>query len=437
MIKNYIKTAIRNLKKHRLYSIINVIGLIIGLSVSIMIIIFVKNELSYDKFHANSENIYRLGTKQEETNKIRNSAITSPPMGPDIVTRVPEVKDQVRLRPYKGASIQYKNENFTDNQVVFAGESFFNIFSFDLLIGRKKEVLNEPNSVVLSKEMSKKMFGNKNPLGKTLVIHNKFKVTVTGIAENVTQNSHIKYDAVVSFATLTQIPDFYTGWDGNYSFYTYLLVEEGIPASEAKPKIADLFNRKLNNKIKESGWNYEPILEPLKDIYLRSDLLYDFVRSGSIKNVYIFSGVAFFILLIATINFMNISTALSLKRMKEVAIRKVTGATKNTIIRQFLGESLLMSLLALIGALILMEIFLPYFNELFNRDLTIYQQSNRAVLLVVPIFIILIGILAGSYPAFYISRFKPVNIMANSLPGKISGLKIQNLLVLVQFIISI
>jgi len=437
MFRNYFKIALRNIKKRKVYSFINLIGLVLGLSISIIIMIYVKNELSYDKFHENYENLYRLGIKLDRNSGIRRSSITSPAMGTDLVAEVPEIKDQVVLKPYPGASIQVNNNNFTGNTVVFASESFFNIFSFDLIVGSKDDVLKEPNSIVLSKSLSKKIFGNDNPLGKTMVIHNKFKVTVTGIVENVTQNSHIKYDAVTSFSTLKQIPDFVNNWRGNFSYFTYLLFEKGVEKNQVKPKVTELFDEKLNDRDNESAWRYEPILEPMKDIYLKSNLLYDFSKSGSMTRVWVFSGIAFFILLIATINYMNLSTALSLQRIKEVGIRKVTGATKSKIIYQFLGESLLITLLALVGSMILIEVSLPFFNDLFNRELVVYSKLNLPLLTGIPIFIFLIGILAGSYPAFYISSLKPVSIMQNSLPGKMSNLKIQNTLVLIQFIISI
>jgi len=434
MFRNYLKTAIRHLKRNRVYSILNLTGLAIGLAISIIIMLFVLNELSYDRFHAHADNIYRLGIKQKRIHSINRSAITSPAMGKDLVSNIPEITDQVLLKPYNQATLLKDEKKYSAGEVLFAGESFFQIFSFDLLVGDKQQALTTPNSIVITRKLSRKIFGDKDPLGETLLLQNKFRVTVTGIAQAPPSNSHIGFDAVVSFSTLHQIKDFYIGWDGNFSYYTYLLFEDGKIPGDAKGAISDLFDRKINQKME--NWRYDPIFEPLEEIYLKSALLYDFSRSGSMRTIYIFSGIAFLILLIASINFVNLSTALSLNRIKEVGLRKVNGASKKKIIQQFLGESMFMSLLALLLAMILIEMTLPGFSQFFQKQLSLYQPSNGPLLIAIPLLVVFIGITAGSYPAFYVARIRPAISIKDQLSGKMLNLTMQNALVLVQFIIS-
>ena len=434
MIRNYLQTAIRHLKRNRVYSFLNLMGLAVGLTISIIIMLFVLDEMSYDQFHARSGNIYRLGIRQERSHSLNRSAITSPAMGKDLVTNIPEITDQVLLKPYPQATLLKDEKKYSTDEVVFAGDSFFQIFSFDLLVGNKKQVLENSNSIVITRQLARKIFGERDPLGETLLVHNKFKVTVTGIAKAPPSHSHIDFDAVVSFSTLHQIRDFYVGWDGNFSYYTYLLFEDGKTPGDANQAILNLFDRKINQKMET--WRYEPIFEPLEDIYLKSDLLYDFSRSGSMRTVYVFSGIAFLILLIATINFVNLSTALSLNRVREVGLRKVNGASKKRIVQQFLGESMLMSILALILAMILIEITLPWFNHFFQKQLSVYQSSNWPLLAGIPFLVVFIGIIAGSYPSFYVARVRPAISIKDQISSKMPNLSMQNALVLVQFIIS-
>ncbi len=434
MFRNYLKTGLRHLKRNRVYSLLNLMGLAIGLTISIIIMLFVLNEMSYDRFHTHSDNIYRLGIRQERSHSLNRSAITSPAMGKDLVSNIPEITDQVLLKPYRQATLLKDEKKYSTDEVLFAGDSFFQIFSFKLLVGNKKQVLKNPNSIVITRQLARKIFGDRDPLGKSLLVHNKFEVTVTGIAEAPPSHSHIDFDAVVSFSTLNQIIDFYRGWDGNFSYYTYLLFEDGKAPGDTEGAILDLFNRKVNEKME--NWRYEPLFEPLEEIYLHSDLLYDFSRTGSMRTIYVFSGIAFLILLIATINFVNLSTALSLNRVREVGLRKVNGASKKRIVQQFLGESMLMSILALILAMILIEITLPWFNLFFQKQLSVYQSSNWPLLVGIPFLVVFIGIIAGSYPSFYVARIRPAVSIKDQISSKMPNLSMQNALVLVQFIIS-
>lgn len=436
MFRNYIKIAFRNFRKFKVYSLINLSGLIIGLSVSILIIIYVKGEVSYDKFHENYENIYRMGLKQMRGDDAETMAPVSPAMGPDIKAEIPEFKDHVILKPIGKASLSIDKNEYTSQKMLLAGNSFFDIFSFPIIKKTTDDPLKNPNSLVLSETLAQRIFGEKEPLGQTLMYQNDKLLTVTAVVEDAPLNSHIQYDAILSFSTNSGQPDFYNKWDGNIGYYSYFLMQEGVkPTFDSR--LSDLFYVKVNKKIEQAGWKVEPVFEPLENIYLKSDLLYDFSSEGNLNRVYIFSIIAFFILIIATINYMNLSTALSLQRIKEVGIRKVTGASKKRIITQFLGETIFLSMVALIISMILIEVLQPFFSQLIDKPLSIYSAHNSLILMGIPVLVILLGILAGSYPAFYVSSFEPVSILKNTLGNKKGGSKLQNILVLTQFVISI
>jgi putative ABC transport system permease protein len=376
-----------------------------------------------------------LGLKKEQGDKTVPSAITSAAMGPDIVSEIPGVKDYLLYKSIGKFPLKKNEDSYNEFYLTFAGESFFDIFSFELLEGNPEKVLKAPGSVVITRQMAESMFQEKDPLGQTLYIRGETPLTVTGIVEEPPNNSQFRFDAIISMATYKQMSEFCMGWKCNFSFHTYLLFEPHASKGQIHFKLNDLFNDKVNSK---SHWKYYPILEPLGDIYLKSDLQFSYTRTGSLEDVYIFSAIAFFILLIAAINFINLSTALSLKRIREVGIRKITGATKARIITQFMSESVLMSLVAMIGALMLMEALLPYFNNLFNTELTLYHPSHRTVIWLIPLLPLAIGLLAGSYPALNISRYMPLQIIQKALgPHKKSGLSLRNGLVLIQFVISI
>jgi len=437
MLRNYFKIAVRNIFRNKVFSFINIFGLAIGLTVSIIILVFVKHELSYDKFHSNHHNIYRLGNSMMQGKNITLSAITSPAMGPDLTQKLPEIKKFVRLSTSQGGAYTYENENYDSKKLLFADSTFFKIFSFKLISGDPESVLEAPNSIVLAEDLAKRIFKDVNPVGKSLVLNGNMNLMVTGIAKNPPTNSHIKFDALVSFNTYSEQEGFYGRWDGNFSYYTYLEFQEGISPDIINPKMENVFNEKLNKDIESMGWKILPICEQLKDVYLRSDLQDNYFETGNLKTVYIFIAIAIFILAIACINFMNLSTALSFKRTKEIAVRKVVGATRRKIIGQFLNESVLLSFIALIVALIFIETFMPTFNGLFGKELKLYTKSNIDLIISIPVIALFLGLISGSYPALIMSGFKPVNLMKGL---KINGnrkLSLQNILVVFQFVVSV
>ena len=435
MLRNYLKIAFRNIFRNKVFSFINILGLSIGLAVSIIILIYIKHELSYDKFHENYHNLYRMGVSQAQGESIILSAITSPAMGPESAAVMPEIKNCARISTPQGGTFKYKEESFDTGTTIQADSTFFEMFSFKLLIGDKKSVLKEPNSVVLTKTIAKRIFNEKNPIGEQLNYHSDIILTVTGICEDIPSNSHIKFNSVVSLNTYTSRPDFSYYWDGNFSYYTYVELENNTTPDQLKDKLDDLFYEKLNKKLESFGWKILPFFDPIADIYLRSKAEYNF-NKGNPTTVKVFTFVAIFLLFIASINFMNLSTAISFKRFKEVAVRKVSGASKRKIIRQFLNESVILSFISLVLALIFIEIFMPGFNKMFNSSLRFYTFSNLTVILLVPLVALLIGVISGFYPALIMSGFKPVNLIKGYKIKANRKLSIQNILVIIQFIIS-
>ena len=435
MIRNYFKIAFRNITRNKVFSFINILGLAIGLAVSIIILVYVRHELSYDKFHSNSENIYRLGISQAQGESITLSGITSPASGPDLYREIPDIKNYVRISTPQSGMYSYNNEEL-NSRTIFADSTFFEIFSFQLLVGDASEVLKHPYSVVLTESYARKLFKEKNPLGMQLTLNSDLQLMVTGIAKDVPTNSHLKFDALVSLNTFTEQENFYNKWDGNYSYYTYIEIVAGSNINDILQKSNEIFDEKLNVKLREFGWNVLPIYEPLNDLYLNSIVQFNAYDTGSKTTVKIFIVIAIFILVIACINFMNLSSSLIIKRVKEVAIRKVIGAGRRKIIAQFLNESVLLSLIALIVGLIFIEIFMPSFNQMFQKELGLYRIENLYLIISIPLLVILIGVISGSYPALIMSGFKPVNLMKGL---KIKGnrkLSLQNILVVLQFVIS-
>jgi putative ABC transport system permease protein len=437
MFQNYLKIAIRNIFRNKVFSFINILGLAIGLAVSIVIIVYVKHELSYDRFHLNHENIYRMGFSQAQGENITLSALGSPAIGPDISNEFPEIKGFVRISPPQEGIYTINNENFDSKQLVYADSTFFEIFTFDLLHGDPKLVLKSPNSIVLAQSLAIKIFKDINPVGQTLVIDGDLLVTVTGIVKDPPSNSQLKFDALLSFNTFSEQEDFNDRWDGNFSYYTFFEFNEGINIETLSEKMENFFYEKLNKDIEVYGWKILPLFEPLKDIYLRSQIQDNYYETGSLKTVYIFITIAIFILVIACINFMNLTTALSFQRIKEVAIRKAIGASRQKIIKQFLYESILLSFLALIIALIFIETFAPTFNGLLGKELSLYTNSNIYILMGIPGIVVLLGLISGTYPALIMSGFNPTNLIKGL---KIRGnrkFSLQNILVVFQFTISI
>lgn len=441
MIKNYLKIALRSIKKYKAYSFINILGLAIGISCCLLILLFVQDELSYDRYHEKADSIYRLVDSLDVDHpRSRHYALSSAPFAPALKNEFPEVEDAVRLFSGRSRMMAYQEKKYYEYGLFFADSSLFGIFTFPLKKGNPDTALDAPHTIVISESTALKYFGREEPMNKTLKIDDQ-DYLVTGVMEDMPRNSHFHADMFGSMKTLEQIPGvqerYFQSW-ARHEFYTYLLLREGSSAEDLEAKLPGFIDKHAAAQIKTIlGSTLSSHLQPLKSIHLRSNLQHEISPTGDIKYVYIFSVIAVFILLIACVNFMNLATARSASRSKEVGMRKVVGATRSQLIKQFLGESLLFTLFAMFLALIFVKAALPYFNALTGKDLDVRYLDNFVLLGSILFILIFVGIISGSYPSFFISRYQPANVLKGSSsvgPGKSL---MRKGLVILQFSISI
>lgn len=431
MLKNYFITAIRYLWKQKGFSIINLIGLTIGMSVCYFALLFVHFELSYDTYHEKADRIYRLVTDiktEHGTDKLSTTAI----MAPAIQAAFPEVQASTRIF-LDYLIIQMDEEQYGEEKIAYADSSIFSVFTFPLTSGNPVKSLNAPYSVILSETSARKYFGEQNPLGKTLKVNGKEQATVTGVMKDIPENSHFKVDMLFSMSTLGE------EWMQNskrFFFYTYLLLPEDHDATALEAK----FPAFVKDHIDQSKGKYSLALEPLKTVYLdgkpRGSKTGSSV-SGNRSHVYIFSFVAAFVLFIACFNFINLTTALSIQRAKEIGVRKVLGTTKSLLVFQFLVEALVLALTSFVLSIILCSLFLPYFNDLAGKTVSVSVFQNPGNLGILFLISFVIGLLSGIYPAFFLSRFQPVSILKGGFISVTKGIAFRKALVITQFSISI
>ncbi len=436
MFKNYFKIALRNLLKHRAYSAINILGLAIGMACFIFIMLYVRQELEHGRFHKNAGRIYRLATDMQTAEEQRRMALSSPAMAPALLRDFPEITAAVRLRQTRGL-FRYGENKFIGEQVFYADAAFFEMFTFPLLQGNPETVLAEPNSVVISENTARQYFSNESPLGKLLIVDNENAYKITGVFKDVPQNSHFTFDMLISFATLEAAkPNTGTQWFFN-SFYTYLLLPPNVDYKAFEAKLPDFIERHVGEALRQYNTTYTMALEPLTDIYLHSDRTGQIGPQGNVTALYIFSCIAIFILAIACVNFMNLSTARAANRAKEVGLRKVVGSNRRQIAVQFLGEALLISFFAVAAALVLCDLLLPAFNVLAGKSVAETFPATLSDLLIPVALAVVAGLLAGSYPAFVISGFAPARVLKGYLASHASGARLRKALVIAQFAISI
>ncbi|HUF11309.1 MAG TPA: ABC transporter permease [Rhodothermales bacterium] len=440
MLRNYVTLAIRNLRKHAAYTFINVIGLTLGIACCLLILIFVKGELGFDRFHENASRLYRLDkVVTPRTGSIERDVITSGPMGPALAADYPEVEQAVRVLPWFDDVLTTHGETSIKlSNTVFADSNFFDVFSFGLLRGDPSTALAAPLSIVLSEETAHTFFGEDDPVGRRLIGMNGLEFTVTGIVENTPTNSHLLYDAVASWSSLSpEVAGQDFTWLASWfpqAVYTYLLLAPEADAEALEVKLVDFMRRHFPQRAEQ----YALYLQPLSGVYLdSSDLLHNRkVRAGNRTYVYLFAVVAALVLLIACINFMNLSTARAAKRAREVGVRKVLGASRGQLIRQFLGESFLTTAVALILALWVVELAMPGFRALTAKPLVSGVWQSPAILAGLVGVLLGVGLMAGAYPAFFLSGFRPVHARKGGDDPSRSALPRQ-VLVTLQFTISI
>ncbi|NOZ45788.1 MAG: FtsX-like permease family protein [Chlorobi bacterium] len=438
MLKSYLKTAIRLLIRQKEYSLINILGLSIGITAAILILLYVNNELSYDKFHENASQLYRVNFKGEVSGENMRIATSMAPLAIAAKQKIPEIKKQVRLKQgIKNILLSFKHKKFYETGIVFADTGFFNVFSFKLLQGNPQNALSEPYSMVLSKSIAKKYFGDKNPIGNIIIWNNEDEYTITGIVEDAPSNSHISYTVLVSFSTLYDKDDFYINNWGTLGSYTYFELTPNADTSLINEQLFELIKKYFGEELEHYKISLTPFLQPVVRIHLYSNLMAEFKSNGDILNVYVFSVIAILILIIAGINFMNMSTARAQIRTIEIGIRKTLGAQRHMLIFQFITEAILASIISLIFAIFLTELVLPIFNSLTGIEFGINYLEDWAFLSGFIIIAIVVGLFSGSYPAFYLSRFSPINALKNRrIPVSQKGF-LRYVLVLSQFVISI
>jgi len=437
MLKNYFKIAFRNLWRHKIFSLINIMGLAIGMTACILIYLYVSFELNYDSFHRKADRIYRLVSDLKTPDEVIRQNSVAAAVAPNIKDEFPEVSAFVRITSWDDIAVKRGNIKLIEKTISWADSSFFEIFDFGLLKGDPHTALKEPHTVVLSEKTARKYFGNTDPMGQTLQFADGSLVAkVTGIMKDIPENSQIKAELILSMSTVTteMAPDLDKDW-GRYGGYAYLLLKPGTDAKALERKFPFFLERRNGAAMKQSQMYPTLVLEPLRDVYLRSTR--DGQKKENVSNVYVFSVIAVFILLIACFNFINLTTARSADRAREVGIRKVVGAARRQLTKQFIGESLILCLIVFLLALLFSSILLPSFNQLAGK--TISHSIFEHVYYLVALFFaaVCVGVLAGIYPALVLSSYKPVIVLKGKYSAGTSGLLLRKVLVVSQFAISI
>jgi putative ABC transport system permease protein len=447
MIKNLITNFIRNLRRRSGYIILNISGLAIGLTSFLFISLYVLNELSYDKFHSNFENIYRIKIIGQMAGSELDQAITAAPMAQAMLKDYPEVLKATRVRGMGDWLIKNGDRKFNEDGVLFADSTFFDIFSFKMIKGDPQTALARPRSMVLTEEYANKYFGNEDPMGKRLSVESDTTLyTVTGVVQNVPGNSHMQFDILASMSTYPGMAN--SQFWISHNFYTYIVVANGTDKDQLQEKFQEMVIKYVGPQLKEiigqtiedfrnAGNNFSYVLEPLKDIHLKGATQYNLEPPGSLSTVYIFSIIAILILIVAIINYINLATAKSAARAKEVGIRKVSGANKTGLVFQFLGESLAIVTISTILALLLVYIFSQSFNQLSGKELNIGMITSAEGIISIIIIVFMVGILSGFYPAFVLASFNPSEVLKGTMsPGSMSK-KLRLILVVFQFTVAI
>ncbi|WP_454801095.1 ABC transporter permease [Mucilaginibacter phyllosphaerae] len=442
MIKNFIKTAFRSLLKNKGFTAINILGLALGLATCLLIVFYVVDELSYDRYNTKADHIYRVNTDIKFGGNASSYAIGPPPLAAEAASNMPEVEKATRLLMAVETRFKKGEEHISEAKVAYADSSVFDVFTLPMIYGNPKNALAEPNSIVLTEQAAKKYFNSTNVVGRFLTfVNTNSNLKVTGVIKNMPTQSHFNFDYLLSMSTLEGSRA--NVWN-SFIYSTYLLVKPNTnPATLAK-KLDVLFQKHFAQQpgfnaanFTKSG-NYVRVnITPLKDIHLLSNRQYELGANSSITYIYIFSAIALFILLIACINFMNLSTARSANRAREVGVRKVLGSPRKYLIAQFLSESLLITLAATVIAVLAAWALLPLFNQVAGKQLGISLQTISWLFPALIVIIIVVGVAAGAYPAFFLSAFQPINVLKGKLSAGFKGGGFRNFLVVLQFSVSI
>lgn len=432
MLKNYFNVALRNLLRHKAYSLLNIAGLSIGIAASILILLWVRDELSFDRFHSAAEETYRI-TVDVSGVKV---ALTPPPLAEALRSEMTEAVN-VTQAATTGCLVTIDGENFDEQRVFCVDPSFFEMFDFPLVKGDAKTALSTPDGLLLTEQQARRYFGDDDPVGKIVQINKQHAFTVQGVLKNIPANSHLQFDILLPLTFVTSTADYKENykWDYYNNIYTYIQLTPQIASDPAAIEKAAL---RINEIFKrhEQGMKAHFTMQPLLDIHLKSDnLMADVGGHGEIQYVRIFSLVSIFVLVVASVNFMNLATARAARRAKEIGTRKVLGAYSRQLFGQFIGESMLVSVISLLFALLLVIIALPSFNQLTEKDMMLTPEVDLIAKLLA--IAVMTGILAGAYPAFYLSSFKPIQSLKGTFKAGAKSIFFRNSLVVVQFAVTI
>jgi putative ABC transport system permease protein len=445
MFKNLIKVAFRNIWKKKLFSLINIIGLSVGIACFFLITVNVRHEFSYDKFQKNGDRIYRVALERIYPNKVIFYAVIPYSIGDAMMTDFPEIEQMTRILANRNPiMLGYQEKSYEEKKILFVEPNFFEMFSISLIKGTPETIFATPNSMVMTEDTALKYFGDEDPVGKYITTP-QGPALVSGVCENIPANSHMEFDFLVSLNLLgfQNRPNYVS-----FSNLAYVMLKEGVSPKEVEAKMPGLVERYAAGPIQaqtglsfkeyvEAGNGYNYFFQPIRDIHLHSNLEAEIKANGNITYVYVLVAIAVFLIIIACINFMNLATARSASRAREVGIRKIVGSTKSSLIRQFLFESLVMSLISVVVAVFLVQLLLPVFNRLTQKQLEIQylnEPFNFVFLLAIGLFV---GFLAGLYPAFVLSSFRPITVLKGRFTTSRSGIRMRNALVILQFAISI
>jgi len=447
MIRNYFKIAFRNLWKNKGFSAINILGLAIGITTCLIIMLFVYNELSYDRFNVKSSSIVRVTFQGSAAGQKFNEATVMPPVAQTMKADFPEVLDATRIRDYGKPRLICGDKSFKEDAFAFVDPNFFVVFTLPLIEGDAKTALAAPNTVVITKALARKYFGNEDPVGKVISFKegDKAAYKVTGVINKVPLNSHFHFEL---FASMTSWPESKEPTWMYSNFYTYLVLKDGADYKSLEAKLPGMVDKYIGPQMlqtmhvslpdfRKKGNNLSFHLQPLTDIHFSTDYANDLSPAGDVRYVYIFGAIALFMLLIACINFMNLSTAGASKRSREVGIRKVLGSLKRDLVRQFLLESVMITAFAFLLAIVFVYLALPVFNNLAGQNLTLQFADHPFLLPGLLLFLLVTGILAGSYPAFYLSSFKAATVLKGKFISGKRSVGLRSGLVVFQFFISI
>ncbi len=445
MLKNYIKTALRNFRKNKFYTSLNIIGLAIGIATCLMIFLYVQDELSYDQYNTHAARIYRINNEIKFGDNHLDLAQTPALLGPEVAKQLPGVERYTRLR-WRGPLLIKKGvTNLRENRVGHADSTLFEVFSLEMISGDAHTALKAPHSMVITESIAKKYFDRTDVAGQYLTINDTVNYKVTGVIKDIPGNTHFNFDFLLPFAEMEDSKS--DNWFSQ-NFNTYIVLKKGMDAHKAEQQVQSLLDGFIGPQLKsvlgigladfsKQGNFVKCSLTPLTAIHLHSNRIGELAPNGNIQYVYVFSLVAFFILVIACVNFMNLFTARSANRAREIGVRKVLGSLRKNLIQQFLTESLLISFIALSVALLVTWPLLPFFNQLSGKHISLGVLFRPSMVLILLLFALLVGLLAGSYPAFLLSAFRPIEVLKGKLAKGFKGSSLRNVLVVFQFSISI